>query len=68
MKKMNLLKENGLSIEQYLYVYNKVKDIEGRKNARGETISGSVKHNKINYMVNELGISRPVANKIYQLL
>jgi hypothetical protein len=68
IKKMNLLKENGLSIEQYLYVYNKVKDIEGRKNARGETISGSVKRNKINYMVNELGISRPVANKIYQLL
>lgn len=52
---------------EYLYAKIKIKDIEGDKRANGDTISGSVKRNKINYMVNQLGFSRQEANKIYEL-
>lgn len=68
IKKFNNVEQAGINLYEYLAVWIKTKDIEGRKNAKGDTISGSVKQNKINYMVNELGISRVMANKLYEFL
>ena len=66
-KKINEVEQEGVNLFEYLYAKIKIKDIEGDKRANGDTISGSVKRNKINYMVNQLGFSRQEANKIYEL-
>lgn len=66
-KKFNEVEQEGVNLFEYLYAKIKIKDIEGDKRANGDTISGSVKRNKINYMVNQLGFSRQEANKIYEL-
>ncbi len=68
VKKFTELEESGVELFDYLYASVKTKDIKGRKNAKGETISGSVKQNKIKCMVNELGFSRAEANKLYEFL
>ena len=68
VKKFAELEEAGIELSDYLYASIKTKDIQGRKNAKGKTISGSVKQNKIKCMVDELGFSRAEANKLYEFL
>ena len=54
-------------IAELLFAKAVMYDVEGEKDRNGDTISGSVKRNKIQALV-DAGYSRSEATKIYELL
>lgn len=68
VKEFSLVEAEGIDLFDYLYASIKSKGIEGDKRSNGDTISGSVKRNKINYMINQLGFSRQEANELYSFI
>lgn len=65
--KYEMAKNNlGLSLKQYYEAYNAQKDVEGKKDAKGDTISGTKKANRIN-AIEKTGLTKIQATKLYKI-
>lgn len=62
------LKEAGIPLIDYYNAWVAQKDVEGKKNYKGETISGTKKANKIKAIKEATGLSQYKANKLYEIL
>lgn len=56
--------ELNMNVDRFNECYNAIKNIEGNKNEKGKTITGSAKENKIAKLVS-MGLSKSDAEKFY---
>ena len=68
VQKYEMAKKNiGLNLKQYYDAYNAQKGVIGKKDAKGNTISGTEKTNRINEM-EKTGLTKSQATQLYKIL